>query len=358
MNRFAANCTAFLLGLTTITVAASGGGFDRAIGRLLPRAVKLYGVGAGLQAGYGTGVIVSADGLVLTVFSLLIDARRIRAVVSDGTAYDADVVSYDLSQHLALLRLKPTDDYREGTRTSEEETVGPFPYFDLTQEVALVPGDWVVAAGNAFKVADGAEPVSLAHGIFSARTRLDARRRLKDFPYHGEILVIDAITSNPGAPGSALANLDGEFVGMIGRVVTSNLTHTHFNYAVPRDVLSAFVEQALSPGSDLLRLAGSVALRKTAGAEDRKPAVDIGVRMSRFGYRKVLPFVERVRNPSPAMRAGIRKDDLILQINGRKVADVSAYEDRMRFIRRDEAIDLVVRRGRNIVSIRIEPEPQ
>ena len=49
MNRLAVNCAALLVGLTTITVAASGGGFDRAIGRLLPRAVKLYGVGAGLR---------------------------------------------------------------------------------------------------------------------------------------------------------------------------------------------------------------------------------------------------------------------------------------------------------------------
>ena len=100
-------------------------------------------------------------------------------------------------------------------------TTGPLPFFDLAVETALNPGDWVVAAGNSFKVADGAEPVSLAHGVFSVRTPLDARRTVKEFSYHADVLVIDGITSTPGAPGSALVNIDGSCVRMIVRFVTS-----------------------------------------------------------------------------------------------------------------------------------------
>ncbi len=333
--------------------AAHGGGFDRAISMALPRVVKLYGLGAGLQAGYGTGVIVSADGRVLTVFSLLIDARRIRAVTAEGTTYGATVLFRDAERQLALLQLTPpvSDEV-----TTDRQAVGPFPFFDISREQVLHPGDWVLAAGNAFKVAEGAEPVSAAHGVFSTRTRLDARRRLKDFPYRGDVLVIDAITSNPGAPGSALVNLDGVFVGMIGRVVMSNLTHTHFNYAIPRDVLAGFLDDAEAAesgdGTDALRsLAAVLRMRSTEDA-----GYDPGIRLSRVGYRTKFPFVDRVRVGSPAQLAGVRRDDLIMSVNGRSVYDVGDYEARRRTFLPDEPIDLVVRRGRKIINIRVEPE--
>ncbi len=340
--------TALSVTLSLICGTAIAGGFDCSIEAALPRVVKLYGLGAGIQAGYGTGVIVSEDGIVVTVLSLLIDAHTIRAVGADGTRYEAQVLYRDGKRQLALLQLlRPGEALTPVRKDSAPPSgVGPLPFFDLTAETALMPGDWVVAAGNPFKVATGSERMSIAHGVFSTRTYLDARRRVKDFPYRGEVLVIDAITSNPGGPGSALVNLDGEFVGMIGRVVVSNLSHTHLNYAVPREVLLDFYRRATSPS----KKAG-----KPANAEDAVPTpVDPGIRMARTGYRTVLPFVERVQRDSPAMRAGLRRDDLILSINSRPVANLKEYDRRLSALRPGEPIDLVVRRGRAIRTIRIE----
>ena len=350
------------------------GGFDRAIETAVPRVVKLYGLGAGTQAGYGTGVIVSADGLVLTVFSLLIDARHIRAVTSDGTVYEADVVHRDPLRQLALLRLKrpaPGHAEGEGAAAPAESPIGPFPYFDLTCELlstasptaagpclpTLQPGDWVLAAGNPFKVAEGREPVSVAHGVFSTRTRLDARRKVKDFPYRGDVLVIDAVTSNPGAPGSALVDLDGRFLGMIGRVVMSNLTHTHFNYAVPKDVLFEYFQEASNPLPGEPGAPPETSARRAA-PRSAAEVVDIGVRIARTGYRQIPPFVERVRADSPAAQAGVRKDDLIMSVNGKNVADVTEFDERWAELRPGEPIDLVIRRGRNILNLRIAAEKQ
>jgi len=343
------------VGMSAAVLAGSGGSgaFDRAIEVASSRVVKLYGLRGGMQVGYGTGVIVSEDGLVMTVSSLLIDARHIRAVLSDGTLYGADVVGRDQTRQLALLRLKSTvgsDSANEG------QPVGPFPFFDLAKDVPLFPGDWVLAAGNAFKVADGAEPVSVAHGVFSVRTRLDARRRLRDFPYHGDVLVVDAITSNPGAPGSALVSIDGSLAGMIGRVVVSNLTHTNFNYALPRDVLHEFYIEATGAVDEP---DDSVAQRFRDRFRSRpktEAQVDLGIRISEVGYRQVLPFVERVRPDSPADKADLRKDDLILSVNGRTVPDLAAYKARMQLLAEDESVDLVIRRGRSVLAIHIEPE--
>ncbi len=336
------------------TLSTNASGFDRAIDIASARVVKLYGVGAGMQEGYGTGVLVSPDGQVLTVSSLLIGARQILAVAHDGSRYGASLVHRDPARQLALLRLHPYDAThpvdQSNTQDSEAETdsVGPFPFFDLTVDTALEPGDWVIAAGNAFKVADGAERMSIAHGVFSVATRLDARRRARDFPYQGECLVIDAITSNPGAPGSALVNLDGGFLGMTGRVVLSNLTHTHLNHAIPRSVLLDFVEEANA------RAGGEteVAMVKAEAPQ----IVDLGIRLSRAGYRTILPFVERVRRNSPAARAGIKRDDLILSINGRAVDNVQDFDTRMKGTAPGERVLLVIRRGRIILDVQIETD--
>lgn len=344
--------------------SAHAEGFRVAIDSALPRVVKLYGLGVGSQAGYGSGVIVSPDGLVLTVFSLLIDAEHIRAVTHDGTTYTADVVHRDPQRQLALLQLKARPvvgaDGREAV-ASAATTFDPFAHFEVPCAKSdenggaglpcpdLQVGDWVVAAGNPFKVADGAEPVSIAHGIFSARTRLDARRKVKDFPYRGDVLVIDAITSNPGAPGGVLVDIEGRFVGMIGRVVVSNRTHTHFNYAVPRDVLAEFMREAADPA----------AAAKTRSArraqEEASDAIDVGLRISRTGYKDLPPFVERVRKGSQAEKAGVLKDDLILSINHSNVADVREFDERWRMLEAGEPIELVIRRERRIMNIRLEP---
>ena len=362
LRRLLAN---LVLGILFGGVPAEAGGFDLAIESALPRVVKLYGLGVGREAGYGSGVLVSPDGLVLTVFSLLIDAQRIRAVTHDGTTYEADVVYRDSARQLALLQLKGRSIAgAAGTEAvaSPAVTFDPFPYFevpcdtgtgDCPEEAPPCPrlqvGDWVVAAGNPFKVADGAEPVSIAHGVYSARTRLDARRKVKDFPYRGDVLVIDAVTSNPGAPGSALVDLDGNFVGMIGRVVISNRTHTHFNYAIPRDVLIDFMREAAEP------VAARPARTARRDAQEQGPVVDVGLRVARAGYRDLPPFVERVRKNSPAEKAGVLKDDLILSINNANVADIREFDERWKTLSPGQPIDLVIRRDRRILNVRLEP---
>ncbi|MCO6438259.1 MAG: serine protease [Phycisphaerae bacterium] len=333
----------------------NAGGFADPIAEANARVVKLYGLGAGLQAGYGTGILVSSDGLVLTVESLLIDARSVLVVDSAGRRFDADVVKRDSPRQLALLKIRSLRDgdpaeagvARDNGTTTE---LGPFEHYDLRCEgtgesachAPLLPGDWLIVAGNAFKVADGPEPVSIAHGVLSARVRLDARRQLRDFPYTGEVLVIDAITSNPGAPGSAVVNLDGELVGMVGRGVISNRTATHLNYAMPRAVLWDFFREATGVES-----------------ESKKEAIEhwsaeaMGLHVHSAGYRKVLPFIEHVRRDSPAARAGIRADDLILSVNNFNLPDADTLEARIADIPMNEAVEVVLRRGRSIRTVRV-----
>ena len=323
--------------------AAHANGYERAIESARRRVVKLYGLGAGRQVGYGTGVVVTTDGLVLTTLSLLIEAEPVRVTDFRGHRYDAKVLYRDRSRQLALLKLTRNEfDADEGAAT-----VISLPACDPAKAAELEPGDWVIAAGNAFKVAEGDEPVSIAHGVFSIRRPLDARRRVKDFPYKGDVLVIDAITSNPGGPGSAVVDIDGNFVGMVGRWVTSNLTHTHFNYAIPGDVLEAFVREALDPDLQMQ------AARDRAENRSDVP-LDIGIRLIKAGYRQTLPFVDRVKRSSPAAKAGVKRDDLVLSVNGKTITSVEDFQQRLKGLPPDAVVNLVIRRGKEILTFRVE----
>jgi S1-C subfamily serine protease len=114
-------------------------------------------------------------------------------------------------------------------------------YFELSAEPVARKGDWILAINNAFKVADGPEPLSVNLGVISLRTRLQLRRGVQDFSYDGDVLLIDAITSNPGAAGGAVVTADQRLAGMIGKVIESTSTNTRLNYAVPSDLLAQFV---------------------------------------------------------------------------------------------------------------------
>lgn len=341
--------------LTTVVVlfgmlpgaCLSAQSIDPAIDRALDRTVKLYGLGAGMEAGYGSGVLVSPKGDMLTVLSLLIDARRIKAVTRDGTECQAEVVRRDAQRQIALLhitgRFVSEADPSASGAGEPVKPVGPFPFFDLDPVRRGDPGETVYAIGNPFHIAEGAEVMSVTHGVLSARIPLDATRRASDFPYHGDVLVTDAVTSNPGFPGGALVDEEGGLLGMIGREVQLNRTRTHLNYAMPIDVLSAFLnDQSQSPAAATL-----------TAKEPLKP-VDLGLRLARTGYRKQLAFVDRVVPGSPAGAAGMRVDDLILSIDGRQVPDISAYDAILPSLRPGERIEIVVRRDKQIVTIALQ----
>ena len=135
---------ALMTNLWVHSAGVLGGGFDRAIEAALPRVVKLYGLGAGLEKGYGSGVLVSEDGKVLTVFSLLIDSHRLRAVTADGTAYGAKVLARDRDRQLALLQLQPRD---AASEAEVSYTLGPFPFFDLRiKTISVTPDPGVIDA--------------------------------------------------------------------------------------------------------------------------------------------------------------------------------------------------------------------
>ncbi len=289
------------------------------------KTVKIIGAGIGREQGYATGVIVSPLGRILTAEGLPLAASRLRVVLPDGSVHLAEVVRRDDAIQAALLQI---------------DAMTPR-FFELEDKPTAAVGDWVMAVANPFQVAELAEPLSVNLGVVSLRAELDTRRRATDFDVRCPILLIDAITANPGSPGGALVTVDGRLAGMVGKVLESESTNTRLNYAIPNDVLADFV-------------AGRPTTPTEPEADDAEPdggPVELGIRLFKLSGRRAPAYVDRVVAGSPADRAGIRRDDLVLTVNDEWVRTVEEYEQAVGELRRGADVLLVVKRGQQVLRL-------
>ncbi len=312
-------------GLAVAQPPAADSAFTAAIGVAHQRVVKLHGAAFGREPGYGSGVLISADGRIVTTLSAMLAGRTLRAVLPDGRVLPAEVLMEDEQRHLALLKA----------------AADGLPYFELDGSARLTPGDWVISAANPFKVADGPEPVSINLGTFSARANLAAVHRAQDFPYEGPVLLVDMVVSTPGSAGGALVDADGRLVGLIGRAVTNKHTGTWINYALPVEEVAQFVRgESYRPADD-----------DDPAASNQLTA--LGIRLLDLGGRLRPAYIERVRPASPADDAGLRPNDLVVAVNG---AVVSSCQDLRRALRPAAGLDsvtLIVKRGDEITVITV-----
>ena len=314
-------------------VSQAGDPFDTAIERVQQRVVKLYGGSLGRERGYGSGVVVSADGKIVTTLSILLEGRMLRVVLPDGRRFPARIIARDQRRQLALLQIDAFE----------------LPYFELNGSGHLQPGDWVIAAANPFKVADGPEPVSVSLGVLSGRTRLAARRHAQDFPYNGPVLLTDLIVATPGSAGGALVDADGKLVGLIGKAVVSKQTNTWLNYALPVEEVAAFLEESRAEPDRQLP-------EPSPRAKPDASRLDLGFRLFDVGGREPPPYVERVRPDSPAWRAGLRPNDLILSIEGQQVVTCADFREAVNKLRPGQSIQLVIKRREEVVSLELTLE--
>ena len=299
--------------------------FAEAIAYAQKRCVKIYGAQIGRIEGFATGVIVSDDGLILTGQSAFLSGSSIKVVLPDGTQHLAAIERRSPSLQVALLRIQ--------TKTPD--------FFEVPEEAPAGKGDWVIAVTNLFKVADGAEELSVNLGIVSLRTQLKAKRGTQDVPYEGEALLVDAITSNPGAEGGALVTVDGRLAGMVGKIIESKSTNTRLNYAVPSDLLHKFIAG---------KLIGPVARQKAGGGK-----AELGIRLFTLGGKRAPAYVDRVVPGSPAAIAGFKKDDLVLTIDGEIVKNVRDCKKMFDALVPDEEVVILIKRKNDILRATLVP---
>lgn len=312
--------------------ASSAQSMHETIETVLPRVVKIYGAGGlhNLEA-YGTGILVSPEGHVATVWSHVLDSDFVNVVLNSGRRFRAEVLGAEPQLDLAILKL-------EGEHLD-------LPYFDVDDAASAGTGVRILGFSNMFNVAAGDEPVSVVHGVIAAHTELSTRRGAFEMPYDGPVYVVDGITNNSGAAGGVITTRDGRLLGMIGRELRNATTNTWVNYAVPITELSETIKQIIS--------GDYTSKPKDRDAEEnprRYHPYDFGLVLVPDVLYRTPAYVDQVLPGSPAAEAGIQADDLVLFINNELVQSVRTFRDEVGRLDAGDTLRLVVRRGNALVT--------
>ena len=294
--------------------------------------VKIFGSGGlrGLEA-YQTGILISDDGYILTAWSYVLDQDGTRVVTHDGERFDAKLVGHDSRLEIAVLKIDAKG----------------LSHFNIDAAVDAKPGTRIRAFTNCYGVATGDEPVSVQQGAVVALTKFDARRGKWKVPFDGNVLVLDTITSNPGAAGGVVTTLDGQPVALIGKESRDNRTGAWLNYAVPFSALTEAVTRILSGKQQQER---QLSTRRSS----EPMAVELlGFSMVPDVVGRTPPFVDSVFVDGVAAEAGVRADDLIVDINGIATASCRDVTKVLGQIDRDEPVRLMLQRGSEFVTIEL-----
>ncbi|MEM6470367.1 MAG: S1C family serine protease [Planctomycetota bacterium] len=332
IDRLSSSASQCIAALFAIFVSAplwagdNGNAFELATSLAQSRVVKIFGAKVGRTPGYATGLIVGTDGEIITANGTYLNGERIRVVLPDGSSHLAKAVRRSRVDQMALLKIP--------VQTEQ--------YFDLSQSSSVFKGQWVLSVSNLFKIADGSEPASVMLGVVSLKTTLEAKRGNQAFPYEGAVVLLDAISSNPGAPGGAVVDANtGDLVGMIGPVLQSRSSGTKLNYAIPAAVLREFVERDSPIKVDEKRMLVG------------KP--HIGIKLFRLDGKRAPAYVDRVTKGSPAAEAGLRPDDAILGIGDERIKTVQQYDEVSKTLTPGESIEFAVKRGNRLLQIMLTP---
>lgn len=235
----------------------------------------------------GSGFIIDKSGLVLTNNHVISKATTITVVFADKKTRKATVVGRDPRTDLALLRveLKPGEE---------------LPAVKLGNSDKLRVGDWVMAIGNPFGLSH-----TVTAGIVSAKGRIIGAGPYDDF------IQTDA-SINPGNSGGPLFDLEGNVVGINTAIFSRSGGNIGIGFAIPVNVAKKIIPQ-LRTGSVTRGFLG-VSLQPW----NKKLA-------KRFGLEKPEgALVRKVVENSPAMKAGIKRGDIIVSLNGKKIANFRA----------------------------------
>ena len=325
---------ALALALAAQTPASAQSSFAAVVDQVQPKIVKIFGAGGlrGLEA-YQSGFLISGEGHILTVWSYVLDSDAITIYLNDGRKFQATVVGMDPRTEIAVLKIEGAD----------------LPHFNLDEAVALEAGSRVLAFSNLYGVAFGNEAASVLKGSVTAKTELAARRGAYETNYRGVAYVLDAMTNNPGAAGGALTDRRGRLAGLLGKELRSSLTNIWLDYSIPIAEIATPVEEIIAGKFRPMPRDESVKKPK----EPHTLAL-LGIELVTDFLPKTPPFVEGIKPGSPAAKAGVKIDDLILFVNERVVPSCKQLSEELTFVDRLDPVKLTIQRGQELVEISIQ----
>ena len=268
------------------------------------------------QRAGGSGVIISADGYIVTNNHVVEDATKLKVKLNDGRLFDAELVGTDPTTDIALIKID-----------SEDLPTLPFGNSD-----DLRLGEWVLAIGSPFDLQS-----TITAGIVSAKARdlgvIPNEARIESF------IQTDAAV-NPGNSGGALVNTRGELVGINTVIKSSTGSYVGYSFAVPETIVRKVVVDLKEYGVVQRAMLG-VSYRPIDQTFIEQMGEETGIKTPGGLY------VASVEEGSAASEAGIRKGDIIVAIDGAKTDDSSTMMEKMAQHRPNDKVKITLMRDGN-----------
>ncbi|WP_339832191.1 trypsin-like peptidase domain-containing protein [uncultured Altibacter sp.] len=260
-----------------------------------PRNMMDYFNGGGVpreMIGSGSGVIISADGYIVTNNHVIANASELSVTLNNNKTYNAELIGTDPKTDIALIKLDSNEEF-------------PYVPFGDSNEINL--GEWVLAVGNPFNLTS-----TVTAGIVSAKAR-----DLNQFDSNPQSFIQTDAAVNRGNSGGALVNTRGELIGINTAITSETGSYVGYSFAVPSNIARKVIEDIMEFGNVQRGILGI-----TGGTLNSQIAKDIGINDTEGVY------IAGVEKGSGAEKSGLREGDVIKKLDGYKVgkfSDLSGY---------------------------------
>lgn len=269
------------------------------------------------QVGTGSGVIISEDGYIVTNNHVVSGATEVEVTVGDSKTFKAEVVGVDPATDVALLKV---------------EAKG-LPVIPIGNSDNLRLGEWVLAIGSPYGLTS-----TITAGIVSAKGR-SMPNYSKEFKIESFIQTDAAV--NPGNSGGALVNIRGELVGINTAIISQTGSYSGYSFAIPINMVRKITDDFMKFGSVQRAVLG---ISMMDNSEDLKNELKLSTSEG--------VYIGEVVSGGAADEAGVKKGDVLLSINGVKVAKGTAVQEQVSQYRPGDKVELEVNRDGKVLKLK------
>jgi serine protease Do len=271
------------------------------------------------RSGSGSGFFISADGYILTNNHVVQDAVKVKIFDIDKKEYTAKIIGTDPKTDLALLKVNAQN----------------VPFIALGDSNSVEVGEWVLAIGNPFN-----QDLTVTSGIISAKGRQLGMAQYEDF------LQTDA-SINMGNSGGPLINMKGEAIGINSTILTPSSGSIGIGFAIPTNMAKKVVADLKTKGKVVRGWFGI-----QIGDINESDAKDLDLQTGGV-------LVQKVEDGSPAWKAGLKRYDLIVAINGRAVKSAADLQMEIANSAPGDEISVTIYRNRDkqVLKVKVTEAP-
>lgn len=260
--------------------------------------------------GYGSGVIITSDGYIVTNNHVVENAEKVTVKLNDNREFDAQVVGRDPSTDIALLKVKGEN----------------LPYIKFGDSDQLKLGEWVLAVGNPFNLTS-----TVTAGIVSAKGR---DLGISDNNYQIESFIQTDAALNVGNSGGALVNTSGQLVGITCAIVSPSGAYAGNSFAVPINIAKKVVEDLKQFGEVQRAIIGVSIGEVTPEIADKE------------GLKEIKgAYISALSPKGAAEEAGLKAKDVITKVNNIPVESINELREQVGRFRPGDKTSITYIRG-------------